>query len=61
MQLHQVGGKQLKSALQLLLSSSFLKRDEFLLLFKQHDESSGTAGTWIWSSWGVEAEVSEEH
>lgn len=38
-----------------------LKHDEFLLLFKQHDESSGTAGTWIWSSWGVEAEVSEEH
>lgn len=59
-QLHEVGVKQLKSGLQLLLSFTFLNHNEFLLLFKQCDESSGIAGTWIWSSLGDEAEVSVE-
>lgn len=53
--------KQLKSGLQLLLSSTFLKHNELPLLFKQCDESSGIAGTWIWSSWGDDTEVSVEH
>lgn len=60
-QLPQVGGKQMKSGLQLLLSSTLLKHNEFLLLFEQCGESSGIASTWISSSWGDEAEVSVKH
>lgn len=52
-QLHKVGVKKLKPDLQILLSSTFLKHNDFLLLFGQCAEGSGIAGTWIWSSWGM--------
>lgn len=60
-QQHQVRWKAAEICSSVSPFLLILKHDEFLLLFKQCDESSGTAGTWIWSSWGVEAEVSEEH
>lgn len=51
--------KQLKSGFQLLLSSTLLPHNEFLLLFKQCDESSGTADTRFGPA-GDEAELSVE-